>query len=43
MLCGITAPVFTRLKARSLPGFAALDGYPYAEVRDWVAGNLASD
>ncbi|OWJ95574.1 recombinase RecQ [Pseudomonas sp. A46] len=43
MLCGIAAPVFTRLKARSLPGFAALDAYPYAEVRDWVAGNLASD
>ncbi len=36
MLCGITAPLFTRLKARNLPGFAALEAYPYAEVRDWV-------
>ncbi|MFY0990437.1 RecQ family ATP-dependent DNA helicase [Halomonas sp. C05BenzN] len=35
-LCGITTPLFTRLKARRLPGFAALEGYPYAEVRDWV-------
>jgi ATP-dependent DNA helicase RecQ len=36
LLCGITAPLFTRLKARSLPGFAALEAYPYAAVRDWV-------
>ena len=35
-LCGITAPVLTRLKARSLAGFAALENYPYAEVRQWV-------
>ncbi|CAD5105863.1 RecQ family ATP-dependent DNA helicase [Zestomonas carbonaria] len=36
-LCGITTPLFTRLKARQVPGFAALEDYPYAEVRDWVA------
>jgi len=35
-LCGITAPVLTQLRARSLPGFAALENYPYAEVRQWV-------
>ncbi|MDT4857268.1 hypothetical protein FQZ97_916860 [compost metagenome] len=40
LLCGITAPLFTRLKARSLPGFAALEAYPYAAVRDWVAREL---
>ncbi|MBT8765641.1 RecQ family ATP-dependent DNA helicase [Metapseudomonas boanensis] len=40
LLCGITAPLFTRLKARSLPGFAALEAYPYAAVRDWVARQL---
>ena len=32
-LCGISAPVFTRLKARQVPGFASLEAYPYAEVR----------
>ncbi|WP_205738684.1 RecQ family ATP-dependent DNA helicase [Halomonas heilongjiangensis] len=37
-LCGITTPLFTRLKARQLPGFAALEGYPYAEVQGWLAG-----
>ncbi|WP_271409689.1 RecQ family ATP-dependent DNA helicase [Pseudomonas sp. Q1-7] len=41
LLCGIGAPLFTRLKARSLPGFAALEAYPYAEVRDWVSRCLA--
>ncbi|MCO6055801.1 RecQ family ATP-dependent DNA helicase [Pseudomonas sp. MOB-449] len=40
LLCGITAPLFTRLKARNLPGFAALEAYPYAEVRDWVSGQI---
>ncbi len=35
-LCGISAPALTKLKARSLPGFAALEHYPYAEVRRWV-------
>ncbi|WP_019340877.1 ATP-dependent DNA helicase RecQ [Stutzerimonas stutzeri] len=33
ILCGISVPVFTRLKARQLPGFASLEAYPYAEVR----------
>ena len=32
-LCGISVPVFTKLKARQLPGFASLEAYPYAEVR----------
>ncbi|MFC3286249.1 RecQ family ATP-dependent DNA helicase [Litchfieldella rifensis] len=37
-LCGITTPLFTRLKARQLPGFAALEAYPYAEVQSWLEG-----
>ncbi|MDO9145603.1 ATP-dependent DNA helicase RecQ [Rhodoferax sp.] len=37
-LCGITAPLLTRLKARSLSGYAALETYPYAQVRAWVSG-----
>jgi len=32
-LCGITTPLFTRMKARQIPGFAALQNYPYARVR----------
>ncbi|MWV17234.1 RecQ family ATP-dependent DNA helicase [Pseudomonas sp. L-22-4S-12] len=35
-LCGISVPLFTKLKARQIPGFAALEDYPYAEVRDWL-------
>ncbi|RMH83424.1 RecQ family ATP-dependent DNA helicase [Pseudomonas sp. AOB-7] len=36
-LCGVTTPLFTKLKARQLAGFAALEDYPYGEVRDWLA------
>ncbi len=32
-LCGINVPVFTKLKARQITGFASLEAYPYAEVR----------
>ena len=39
-LCGVAAPLQTRLKARSLSGFAALQDYPYAEVRQWVQANV---
>ncbi len=35
-LCGISVPMFTRLKARNIGGFAALEAYPYAEVRQWI-------
>lgn len=35
-LCGIVIPVFTKLKAKKLQGFAALEKYPYAAVRDEV-------
>ncbi|KPG83402.1 RecQ family ATP-dependent DNA helicase [Pseudomonas sp. RIT-PI-o] len=39
-LCGISVPLFTRLKARAIPGFAALEEYPYAEVREWADNHL---
>ncbi|GLH17359.1 ATP-dependent DNA helicase RecQ [Pseudomonas atacamensis] len=39
-LCGISVPLFTKLKARSIPGFAALEEYPYAEVREWADSHL---
>jgi ATP-dependent DNA helicase RecQ len=41
-LCGISVPLFTKLKARSIAGFAALDSYPYAEVRRWAEQQLAA-
>jgi len=28
------------LKARGIPGFAALEDYPYAEVREWAQAHL---
>ncbi|MNF75934.1 hypothetical protein D3C84_580280 [compost metagenome] len=40
-LCGISVPLFTKLKARSIPGFAALEEYPYGEVRTWVEQHLS--
>ncbi|MGA3826768.1 RecQ family ATP-dependent DNA helicase [Pseudomonas chlororaphis] len=39
-LCGISVPLFTKLKARSIQGFAVLEDYPYAEVRDWAEHHL---
>ncbi len=36
-LCGISVPVFTKLKARQIPGFASLEAYPYAAVRERLA------
>lgn len=35
-LCGTSEPLFTRLKARNINGFASLEDYPYADVRSWV-------
>ncbi|MCG6658988.1 RecQ family ATP-dependent DNA helicase [Halomonas campisalis] len=36
-LCGLTSPLLTRLKARRMAGFAALEAHRYGEVRDWLA------
>lgn len=36
-LCGISVPAFTKLKARQIPGFASLEAYPYAELRERLA------
>ena len=35
-LCGLTTPIFTRLKVRSLAGFALFERYRFAEVKAWV-------
>ncbi|MBX9756224.1 MAG: RecQ family zinc-binding domain-containing protein, partial [Pseudomonadaceae bacterium] len=40
-LCGISVPLFTKLKARGIHGFAALENYPYAAVRQWAQQQLA--
>ena len=39
-LCGISVPLFTKLKARTISGYAALEDYPYAEVRHWADNHL---
>ncbi|MBC3364802.1 ATP-dependent DNA helicase RecQ [Pseudomonas sp. SWRI154] len=39
-LCGISVPLFTKLKARTVRGYAALAEYPYAEVRHWTQAHL---
>jgi ATP-dependent DNA helicase RecQ len=39
-LCGISVPLFTKLKARAIPGFAALEEYAYGEVRSWADDHL---
>lgn len=39
-LGGISVPLFTKLKARGIPGFAALEDYPYADVRGWAHAQL---
>ena len=40
-LCGLTTPIFTRLKARQLSGFAALEKHRFAEVLEWVQEHLS--
>ena len=35
-LCGLTTPIFTRLKARSLTGFSILEQYRFSDVKAWV-------
>lgn len=39
-LCGIYTPAFSKLKIKSLPNFGILEGYPFAEVKLWVAENV---
>ncbi|MGV8916728.1 MAG: RecQ family ATP-dependent DNA helicase [Pseudomonas sp.] len=39
-LCGISVPLFTKLKARGIKGFAVLEDYPYALVREWLQSAL---
>jgi len=34
--CGLTTPIFARLRVRSIKGFAALEHYRFVEVQAWV-------
>lgn len=38
-LCGIYAPVLSKLKVKKLPYFGALDHYPFKEVKNWITGH----
>jgi ATP-dependent DNA helicase RecQ len=35
-LCGLSTPIFSRLKVRSLKGFASLENYRFSEVKNWA-------
>ena len=34
--CGLTTPIFTRLKVRQLAGFASLENYRFSDVLAWI-------
>lgn len=38
-LCGISSPIFTKLKIRKLPHFGILERYPFADVRNRILEN----
>ncbi|WDE14654.1 RecQ family ATP-dependent DNA helicase [Thalassomonas haliotis] len=40
-LCGLTTPVFTKLRVRKLRGFALFEHYRFARVKDWVDSHLS--
>mgnify|MGYP006291286779 CR=1 FL=1 len=39
-LCGISTPIFRKVKANKLPQFGQLEKYPFMEVKRWVRGNI---
>ncbi|ABZ76781.1 ATP-dependent DNA helicase, RecQ family [Shewanella halifaxensis HAW-EB4] len=39
-LCGLTTPIFTKLKLRQVKGFAQFEHYRFADVLVWVEANL---
>ncbi len=38
-LCGIYAPVLSKLKVKKLPYFGALERYPFKDVKNWITEN----
>lgn len=41
-LCGISSPIFTKLKAKSLNNFGVLEKYPFQNVKTWVSNYFRS-
>ena len=39
-LCGIYAPVFSKLKVKNLPHFGILESYPFLEVKNWIVDRM---
>ncbi|PCI62204.1 MAG: recombinase RecQ [Gammaproteobacteria bacterium] len=37
--CGLTTPIFTKLRVRKFKGFAVLENYRFSEVKAWVEEN----
>ena len=40
-LCGVYAPVFSKLKIKSLPYFSIFERYPFGDVKNWIAEYVA--
>jgi len=40
--CGLTTPIFSRLRVRSLKGFACFERYRFSEVKAWVEEGIIS-
>ena len=38
-LCGLTTPIFTKLKMRNIRGFSRLERYRFEDVKQWVVLN----
>ena len=39
-LCGISSPIFVKLKIRKIPLFGIFERYPFLEVKSWVSARL---
>ncbi|WOH37932.1 ATP-dependent DNA helicase RecQ [Thalassotalea fonticola] len=42
-LCGLTTPIFTKLRVRKLTGFAIFEHYRFNDVRLWVEKNISTN
>jgi ATP-dependent DNA helicase RecQ len=41
--CGLTTPIFTRLKVRTLTGFRCFEHYRFVDVKNWVEQHMQKD
>lgn len=42
-LCGLTTPIFTKLRVRKLTGFAIFERYRFNDIRVWVDKNISTN